>query len=281
MAVSPLTFPCTVDIARPRLAQARCADRARDRGIYGASSHYRSGALRPVTVAGVPVSGKKRSTKLPEIVCFEKQSDWGGLWNYTWRTGTDEFGEPVHGSMYRYLWSNGPKECLEFADYTFDDHFGQPIPSYPPREVLHDYIIGRAKKSEATQAHPLLHPGPLGRIFGCDGEVPVTAEDMKTRHDDIGGFRLCRSWRPGISRSRTSPFRRRGKIPRPGACTATISARRRNSPARATARRRRELLGGGHSAPVPQIRREVGHDVLAHEADGLPLAGGMEERPLL
>ena len=23
-----------------------------------------------------------------------------------------------YGSMYRYLWSNGPKECLEFADYS-------------------------------------------------------------------------------------------------------------------------------------------------------------------
>lgn len=55
---------------------------------------------------------------VPEVVCFEKQSDWGGLWNYTWRTGLDEYGDPVHGSMYRYLWSNGPKECLEFADYT-------------------------------------------------------------------------------------------------------------------------------------------------------------------
>jgi len=81
---------------------------------------------------------------VPEVVCFEKQDDWGGLWNYTWRTGTDENGEPVHGSMYRYLWSNGPKECLEFADYSFDEHFGQPIPSFPPREVLYDYIIGRA-----------------------------------------------------------------------------------------------------------------------------------------
>ena len=39
------------------------------------------------------------------------------MWNYTWRTGLDQHGEPVHGSMYRYLWSNGPKECLEFADY--------------------------------------------------------------------------------------------------------------------------------------------------------------------
>ena len=88
---------------------------------------------------------KMKGASIPEIVCFEKQSDWGGLWNYTWRSGLDENGEPVHCSMYRYLWSNGPKEVLEFADYTFDDHFKQPIPSYPPREVLYDYITGRAK----------------------------------------------------------------------------------------------------------------------------------------
>ena len=24
---------------------------------------------------------------LPEIVCYEKQNDIGGMWNYTWRTG--------------------------------------------------------------------------------------------------------------------------------------------------------------------------------------------------
>lgn len=84
---------------------------------------------------------------LPEIVCYEKQNDIGGMWNYTWRTGLDKHGEPVHGSMYRYLWSNGPKEALEFADYTFQDHFDAPIPSYPPREVLRDYIMGRIDKS--------------------------------------------------------------------------------------------------------------------------------------
>lgn len=94
---------------------------------------------------------RRQQVEIPEIVCFEKQSDWGGLWNYTWRTGLDAHGEPVHGSMYRYLWSNGPKECLEFADYTFDDHFKQPIPSFPPREVLHDYIVGRAEDSDLRQ----------------------------------------------------------------------------------------------------------------------------------
>ena len=86
-----------------------------------------------------------KGEKIPEIVCFDKQEDWGGRWNYSCRTGSDQYGDPVPNSMYRYLWSNGPKECLEFADYSFDEHFKQPIPSFPPREVLYDYILGRAK----------------------------------------------------------------------------------------------------------------------------------------
>ena len=92
-------------------------------------------------------SAANKGEDVPEVVCFEKQDDWGGLWNYTWRTGVDKYGEPCHGSMYRYLWSNGPKEGLEFADYTFDEHFGKPIASYPPRAVLFDYIKGRVEKA--------------------------------------------------------------------------------------------------------------------------------------
>jgi trimethylamine monooxygenase len=96
-------------------------------------------------------SAQEKGAEIPEIVCFEKQSDWGGQWNYTWRTGQDENGEPVHSSMYRYLWSNGPKECLEFADYTFEEHFGRAIGSYPPREVLWDYIKGRVEKADVRK----------------------------------------------------------------------------------------------------------------------------------
>ena len=39
-------------------------------------------------------SARHKGAQLPEIVCFEKQEDWGGIWNYTWRTGLDEYGEP-------------------------------------------------------------------------------------------------------------------------------------------------------------------------------------------
>ncbi len=91
-------------------------------------------------------AARRKGAAIPELVCYEKQADWGGLWNYTDRTGLDESGEPVHGSMYRHLWSNGPKECVEFPDYTFEEHFGRPLPSFPPRAVLQNYLAGRAEK---------------------------------------------------------------------------------------------------------------------------------------
>ena len=45
---------------------------------------------------------REKGLDIPDIVCYEKQSDWGGLWNYSWRIGVDEIGEPAHGSMYRF-----------------------------------------------------------------------------------------------------------------------------------------------------------------------------------
>ena len=118
-------------------------------------------------------------TEIPDLVCYEKQEDWGGLWNYTWRTGVDEYGEPVHGSMYRYLWSNGPKECLEFADYSFEEHFGKPIASYPPREVLWDYIKGRVEKSKVRDQIRFRTPVRNVSYDDVTSQFTVTAHDLK------------------------------------------------------------------------------------------------------
>ena len=54
----------------------------------------------------------------------------------------------VHGSMYKNLWCNAPKEALELPDYCFEDHFGKQVPSYVPRELIYDYITGTKKLSE-------------------------------------------------------------------------------------------------------------------------------------
>ena len=122
-------------------------------------------------------SAAKMGAEIPEIVCFEKQSNWGGLWNYTWRTGLDEYGEPVHCSMYRYLWTNGPKEGLEFADYSFEEHFGKQIASYPPRAVMVDYIEGRVKKAGVRD---LIRFSTTIRFVKYD---PATEKFTVTAHD--------------------------------------------------------------------------------------------------
>ena len=133
-------------------------------------------------------SAKQKGADIPEIVCFEKQADWGGLWNYTWRTGLDEYGEPVHGSMYRYLWSNGPKECLEFADYTFEEHFDHPIASYPPREVLWDYIQGRVTKAGVRKY--VRFRTPVRDISYSDetAKFSVTSHDLANDHTQTEEF---------------------------------------------------------------------------------------------
>ncbi|WP_343830466.1 NAD(P)/FAD-dependent oxidoreductase [Glutamicibacter creatinolyticus] len=133
-------------------------------------------------------SAKKKGAEIPEIVCFEKQDDWGGQWNFTWRTGLDRHGEPVHSSMYRHLWSNGPKEALEFAEYTFDEHFGRPISSYPPRAVLWDYINGRAEKSGVKQ---FVRFSTIVRWVDFDEssqKFTLTVEDLKSGTTETSEF---------------------------------------------------------------------------------------------
>jgi trimethylamine monooxygenase len=136
-------------------------------------------------------SARRKGADIPEIVCFEKQSNWGGLWNYTWRTGLDEHGEPVHCSMYRYLCSNGPKEGLEFADYSFEEHFGKQIGSYPPRAVLYDYIQGRVLKAGVRDWIRFSTTVRMVKYTEGKGGFAVTAKDLTkgdftvTAHDGM------------------------------------------------------------------------------------------------
>ena len=133
-------------------------------------------------------SAQRAGAEIPELVCYEKQSDWGGLWNYTWRTGLDQYGEPVHGSMYRYLWSNGPKECLEFADYTFDEHFGFAIASYPPRAVLWDYIMGRVEQSDVKKYIRFNTTVRDVTYSEETGKFTIIAHDLESSHTQSDEF---------------------------------------------------------------------------------------------
>lgn len=125
-------------------------------------------------------SARAKGAAIPHIDCYEKQEDLGGLWKFTHLTGIDHNGETVHCSMYRYLWSNGPKEALEFADYTFEEHFGKAIPSYPPREVLCDYIRGRIDKSGVREWIKLNTPVRWVQYNKETDNFTVTVHDHNT-----------------------------------------------------------------------------------------------------
>ena len=34
---------------------------------------------------------RQEGKTVPEVVCYEKAADWGGLWNYDWRTGIHSY----------------------------------------------------------------------------------------------------------------------------------------------------------------------------------------------
>lgn len=222
-------------------------------------------------------SAHAQGAPMPEIVCFEKQADWGGMWNYTWRTGLDQHGEPVHGSMYRYLWSNGPKECLEFADYSFDEHFGRPISSYPPREVLWDYIQGRVKKAgvrdyirfntvvknvsfnERTReftvsAHDYSAGVGIEQVFDF---VVVASGHFSTPHvPEFEGFE-----------------RFTGRILHAHDFREAVEFKA------GSAHCRQQLLRRRHRFAVLQVRRAFDHHGLPYPADGLQMAQGVGRAP--
>jgi trimethylamine monooxygenase len=89
---------------------------------------------------------------LPDVTCFERSSAPGGVWKSDRvedKDGDDNTLEKST-SMYEALWMNGPKECLEFFDYTFDEHFGCAMPMYLPRKLFLEYMLARCTRDNPT-----------------------------------------------------------------------------------------------------------------------------------
>lgn len=106
-------------------------------------------------------------------VLFDKQSDFGGTWIFNADVGIDRRGGGyVPSAMYADLYTNGPKEAVEWAQFTFDDAFDNvAFPSFPPREVLLNYQRKFARRFDLY---------PYARFDTCvDCVTPVMSEDGK------------------------------------------------------------------------------------------------------
>lgn len=56
-----------------------------------------------------------------EFKVFEQGGEVGGTWCYTDFTDNDEYGVPIHSSMYKSLKTNIPKEIMPFPDFPFHE----------------------------------------------------------------------------------------------------------------------------------------------------------------
>lgn len=78
--------------------------------------------------------------RLPAATCLERAAGPGGVWRSKAKGGGQT-------TMYDGLWTNGPKEVIEFFDYTYEDHFGNmDLPVYMPRAALYEYMVARVTR---------------------------------------------------------------------------------------------------------------------------------------
>ncbi|TRY64055.1 hypothetical protein TCAL_07717 [Tigriopus californicus] len=95
-------------------------------------------------------------------VVYELNSLLGGTWVYNEQVGADQFGNPIHSSMYERMKTNLPKEVMAFPDFPFPsspDSFlhHTKIQSYLEQYCRHfalDQFIQYNKKVELVQVQP-------------------------------------------------------------------------------------------------------------------------------
>ncbi|XP_053607588.1 senecionine N-oxygenase isoform X2 [Plodia interpunctella] len=113
-----------------------------------------------------------------EVDVLEQAAQLGGTWVYTEKVGYDDFGLPIHTSMYKSLRTNLPKEVMGFPDF--------PVPesekSYLPAKEMLAFLQLYADKHGVTshikynQHVQLVIPkaGPAGELWD------VSFKDLRT-----------------------------------------------------------------------------------------------------
>jgi len=92
---------------------------------------------------------------LPTVTAMERSPGPGGVWRSSRTNGANNGAEEKKDerakqeettNMYEGLWTNGPKESIEFFDYSYDAHFGHALPVYMPRAALLEYMLARVTR---------------------------------------------------------------------------------------------------------------------------------------
>lgn len=98
------------------------------------------------------ISAKELTQMGHTVIVFEQTESIGGVWAYTDEVEDDLLGvesgrRKVHGSMYKHLRTNLPREVMGVADFPFDDMFPG---SEDPRQYCSHEEVFRYLKAYAT-----------------------------------------------------------------------------------------------------------------------------------
>ncbi|CAG9785970.1 unnamed protein product [Diatraea saccharalis] len=120
---------------------------------------------------------------------LEQASQLGGTWVYTETVGYDDFGLPIHTSMYKSLRTNLPKEIMGFPDF--------PVPesekSYLPAKDMLAFLQLYADKHGVTPHIKFNHhvqlvipkAGPSGELWDVTFKNLVTGESETREYDYV------------------------------------------------------------------------------------------------
>lgn len=136
---------------------------------------------------------KKEDPKypLPNVTCFERASSAGGLWRDVPAEDTDRTRNENKCLMYHDMWTNVAKELMEFPDYTYDDHFKKPMPSYLPRQDILDYLIARNSADGALDNVQFNTTVDEVKFNEDTGKFTVTTQSAETGATSTAQFDRC------------------------------------------------------------------------------------------
>jgi len=98
--------------------------------------HFLKVAVIGAGAAGLS-AGRQLISKNFNFTIFEGTSQVGGTWFYTDKIGNDQFGNPLHTSMYENLRTNLPKQAMAFPDFPFNSS----LPSFLKHSDVYDYLV--------------------------------------------------------------------------------------------------------------------------------------------
>ncbi|XP_041969175.1 senecionine N-oxygenase-like [Aricia agestis] len=152
-----LTAESGIERVPPVLFKIKLKDASDKRtNLYTYRKYTYTGKTR-VCVIGAGLAGLTSAKYLKDegidFTVLESSQYVGGTWRYDPRVGTDEYGIPLHTSMYKHLRTNLPKPTMELTGFKIPED----LPSYPTWKQYYKYILDYVKHFKLEPHIKFLH----------------------------------------------------------------------------------------------------------------------------